>query len=396
MARILYVNYERTPSGATVHRDRLYESLKALGAQVTLLAKPPAAGAAPPGPRPDRLKRWLYFRHTDWALLLMLGRHLRRELLAFLRVRPQVLFLNFTMYLSAIAVARLLRIPVVLQIHAPPYLGCRYAGLPLRWGPLWEAVERWALASADAILVVARPLKEYYVARGVPEAKLSVVPNGADLARFRPETDPAGVIAGYGLKGTTVLGYVGILDRWAGIDRLVELVPWLAARHQSLKLLIVGDGPMREELELSVRRRGLEERVILTGFVPHAEIPQHLAAMDVAVAPYRPVELFYFSSMKLVEYLAMGRAVVAPRTGEIPELVSDGENGVLYPPGDQSEMAARILELLDSPSLRAELGRRAAERITARRWTWEANAREVLRTLSAVAGGAMEACPSRS
>jgi glycosyltransferase involved in cell wall biosynthesis len=385
IGKILYINYETTPSGATVHRDRLYESLKALGVEVTLLSKPwkktsriqdPASGF-------DAVKSWLYLKHTDWAFVLMLGRNLLREVWAFLRLRPRILLLNFTMYLSSVPLARLFGVPVILQIHAPPALHSQYAGVPVRWKNFWQIVEQRVLSLADGILVVSRTLRDYYIARGVPEAKLIVVPNGVDLSRFRPDIGPNRVVTRYRLQGMTVLGYVGILDRWVEIDRLIDMVPRLAAAHKNLKVLIVGDGPLREELQAMVSRLRLEERVILTGFVPHEEIPEHIAAMDVALTPYRRVEVFYNSSMKLVEYMAMGRAIVAPRMGEIPDLIKDGENGLLYSPDDHDEMAQKILALLKSPALRTILGLRAAQSIASLQWTWEANAREVLRAITA-------------
>jgi len=394
IGKILYINYETTPSGATVHRDRLYESLKALGAEVTLLSKPWKEARGIPAQRSgfDAVKRWLYLKHTDWAFALMLGRNLLREVWAFLRIRPRIVLLNFTIYLSSIPLARLFGIPVILQIHAPPALHSQYAGVPVRWKNFWQVVEQWALGLADGIVVVSRALRDYYITRGVPEAKLIVVPNGVDLSRFRPDIDPARVVSRYKLHGMRVLGYVGILDRWVELDRLIDLVPRLSAAEKNLRVLIVGDGPLREELQATVSRHCLEERVILTGFVPHEEIPEHLAAVDVAIAPYRQVELFYASSMKIVEYMAMGLAVVAPRMGEIPELISDGQSGLLYSPGAYDEMAARILALLASPSLRANLGRRAAETIAVRRWTWEANAKEILSNIRALAERQEERC----
>ena len=165
IGKILYINYETTPSGATVHRDRLYESLKALGAEVTLLSRPSKGGGEKQkhGWGFDAMKRWLYLRHTDWALALMLGKNLPRELWAFVRIRPRARFLIFSFHLSSIPLARLFGVPVILQIHAPPALHCQYAGLPLHWRNFWKLVERWALALAEGIVVVSHTLKDYYI-----------------------------------------------------------------------------------------------------------------------------------------------------------------------------------------------------------------------------------------
>src|SRR5207247_157692 len=122
-----------------------------------------------------------------------------------------------------------------------------------------------------------------------------------------------------------VVGFVGSLKPWHGVDTLVEAFRMLRAARPDAHLLLVGEGPSREALERRVASRGLGEAVSFTGAVPYHEIPHYLAAMDVAVAPHAASNHFYFSPIKIFEYLAAGCPVVASAIGQIAELLVDGE-----------------------------------------------------------------------
>jgi glycosyltransferase involved in cell wall biosynthesis len=119
--------------------------------------------------------------------------------------------------------------------------------------------------------------------------------------------------------------------------------------------------------------------VTFTGALPHTEIPQHLAALDIAVAPYRFSDDFYFSPLKVMEYMAMGRAIVAPMLGQIPSLLqgADGPCGLLYPADDQQELATVLLRLIGDTGLRQILGTRAAKQAS-QHYSWQAVAQHVI------------------
>jgi glycosyltransferase involved in cell wall biosynthesis len=139
--------------------------------------------------------------------------------------------------------------------------------------------------------------------------------------------------------------------------------------------------------------------VIFAGQVPHAQIGGYLAAMDVAVAPYRapgPGEGdFYFSPLKVFEYLAAGKPVVAPRLGQIAGILAEGRCGALYPPDDVAALATHLRTLANDPALRASLGRAGAA-LVRERYTWAGNAAQVAqlaRRLMAMRGAAVGASP---
>ena len=156
------------------------------------------------------------------------------------------------------------------------------------------------------------------------------------------------------------------------------LLDRLVSRHPGLRLVIVGDGPLRGALERELRERGLTRSAVLTGWLPHTEVAALVRQFDVALAPYsRPDHDFYFSPLKLFEYMACGVPVVAARLGQIEEVVRDGETGLLYPPGQQEALLAACERLLTDPDLRRRLGWVAAKEIR-NHYTWDRNSERVV------------------
>ena len=141
-------------------------------------------------------------------------------------------------------------------------------------------------------------------------------------------------------------------------------------------MLLVGDGPLKHTLEEQVRKAGLAKAVTFTGIIPHEEIPNYLGVMDVALAPYPDLENFYYSPLKLFEYMAAGKAVVASRTEQVAQIIHHGVTGLLYEPGDRRGVLSCLHELRRSPTLREELGRNAKRACVA--FTWERNAARVV------------------
>jgi glycosyltransferase involved in cell wall biosynthesis len=174
-----------------------------------------------------------------------------------------------------------------------------------------------------------------------------------------------------------VLGFVGGLRPWHGVEILPELIAQLRQRHPSLRLVIAGDGQLRPQLERSLHEKGVAEAVIFTGAVSHMEMPGIIRQFDVALAPYPPLDhAFYFSPLKVFEYMACGVAVVAANCGQIAEIIRDNETGLLYPPGDLSALTAACHRLLANPKLRFALGQAAAGLIR-HQYTWEQNAARI-------------------
>lgn len=224
------------------------------------------------------------------------------------------------------------------------------------------AAERGAVTAirrAGLVVCISEQVAEWV--RGlVPDARLAVVPNGVDRDRVwrgpRLHDD-----------GFTV-GFVGTLKPWHGLDVLADAYAELATNGDGWHLLVVGDGPHGEPLRRRLERLGVDGSVTWTGSVDPADVVLHLARMDVAVAPYPARDGFYFSPLKVLEYLAAGVPVVASAVGEVPALVEHGRTGLLVEPGDATALAQALWMLRADERLRDRLAAAAPTAVRGRTW----------------------------
>jgi glycosyltransferase involved in cell wall biosynthesis len=203
--------------------------------------------------------------------------------------------------------------------------------------------------------------------RGVSDDKITVLPNGADPAAFDPRLDSAPIRARYQLGNRTVIGFVGILRPWHGLELLLEAFSRLAPRERNLHLLMVGDGPSEAALKSQVASLGLDCCVTFTGRVGHTAIREHIAAMDVAVSPRAT---FYASPMKILEYMAMQVAVVAPRMPNIEDICEHGADSLLFEPESAASLADCLTRLVGDAETARHLGLAGRCKIESRlNWT---------------------------
>ena len=306
-----------------------------------------------------------------------------KELAAELKRRfendpPDFIYERASLYAPAgITVARELKIPIILELNAP--LAVEQAAYRATgFGELAAQAERWMLTHADAVVVVSSQLRQHAISLGVKPKKIHVMPNGVNCKLFCPGTRDERLQRKLKLDDGPVLGFVGGLRPWHGVEILPELLKRLQARHRNVRLVIAGDGPLRGELKRGFEKRGLSQNVVFTGLLSHEEMPAVIRQFDVALAPYpRADHAFYFSPLKLFEYMACGVPVVAARLGQIAEVVRHGKTGLLYPPGRLDALTAQCEKLLTHAQLRATLGL-AASKLVHRQFTWNKNAERVV------------------
>jgi glycosyltransferase involved in cell wall biosynthesis len=290
--------------------------------------------------------------------------------------QPDVLYERYMLFNHAgWAAARRTDLPLVLEVNAPlAYERAVYERLRLQ--RIARRCERCVCSRADLVIAVSTPLKDYLVEQGVPEPHIVVLPNGVDPERFRPDVPARGAVRAR-LQipaAAVVVGFVGILRPWHGVELLLEALAKIAGERPDVHLLIVGDGPSRASLEHLVRAQGLEHSVTFSGRVPHDDMPRYIAACDIGVSPRAT---FYASPMKIPEYMATGIAVIAPRLPNLQDLIRDGVNGVLFQPESVDDLSTTLWALINNPHRRFQLGQMARATVLSGR-TWQHNATRIL------------------
>lgn len=205
-----------------------------------------------------------------------------------------------------------------------------------------------------------------------------ICPNGFDPDRFPPLHENA---EKRGSDRPFTVGFLGTLKPWHGLDVLLEAFGLLAHFHPAYHLLVVGDGPLFEALDIRLVEEGLRSRATLTGSVDPSDVPFWLAQMDVGIAPYAVAQGLYFSPLKLVEYMAAGLPVVASRAGQIEDLVTHEKLGLLVEPGNAPELAAAIRRLREMPDFARDIGR-SARAYVLENLTWDAVLDRVVSSVS--------------
>jgi glycosyltransferase involved in cell wall biosynthesis len=315
---------------------------------------------------PGELRRILYNKE--------LAEDLKRR---FENDPPDFIYERASIFATAgISLARHFKVPHILELNAPlaqEQSVYRTTG----FGDLAAQAERWTLNQTDAVLVVSSELRKHVLSLGVRPERIHIVPNGVDPAQFKPAKPDSKLRRKWKLNGAPVLGFVGGLRPWHGVEILPDLLARLNKSKRPIQLVIAGDGQLRSGLERQFKQRELLDHITFTGALPHEQLPGIIQQFDIALAPYpKHTHDFYFSPLKLFEYMACGIPVVAANLGQITEVISDGKTGLLYEPGQLDALANRCEKLLGDSRLRARIGAAAAA-VIRREFTWDKNAARV-------------------
>jgi PEP-CTERM/exosortase A-associated glycosyltransferase len=291
-------------------------------------------------------------------------------------LRPDVLHAHSPVLnaLPALWVGRRRGIPVLYELRAlwedaAVDHGDTHEGSP-RYR-LSRALETFALRRAHHVTTICEGLRREVQGRGVAPERITVIPNAVDTEAFQAAEPQAWLRTKLGLDGKTVIGFAGSFYGYEGLDLLIEAAAILAPSRPALRVLLVGGGPQEEALKRLSAERGIADRVIFTGRVPHGEVQAYYDLIDVLAYPRHRTRLTEtVTPLKPLEAMAQGRLFVASDVGGHRELVRDGETGFLFPAGDARALAAAIASVLDRsdgwPQVRAQ-ARRFVE--NERTWT---------------------------
>jgi glycosyltransferase involved in cell wall biosynthesis len=263
-------------------------------------------------------------------------------------------------------------IPHILEVNAPlidEALEYRQLALP----KIAHAVEKRLFENTNHIIAVSNELKKY-ISDKYPDSRVTVVPNGVRVDHFSS--------SGYKIDNSEndkfTIGFLGSMKPWHGVEILIDSFAGIAEGEDHYHLLIIGDNRKTDRrLEKKCRELKIDKKVTFTGAVEYDEIPKMLQRADVLVAPYPRLDNFYFSSLKVFEYMAAGKAIVASNIGQISSVLTHEKTALLVPPGDTVSLQNTLKRMEQDPGLRRRLGDRA--QIEARtRHTWSQRADRIL------------------
>ena len=288
---------------------------------------------------------------NQWAVVHGLRKRLE-EVVA--EVRPDILHAHSPALngLAALSVSRRHGIPLVYEVRAfwedaaVDHGTSRAGGLRYR---LTRALETHVLKGADAVTTICEGLRGDIIARGLPETKVTVIPNSVALERFPllNGKDEA-LLRELGLQDKPVIGFIGSFYAYEGLPLLLEALPRILSRREDACLLLVGGGPQEALLRRRTTELGLDDRVIFTGRVSHNEVQRYYSLVDIFVYPRLSMRLTELvTPLKPLEAMAQGRLVVASDVGGHKELIEAGVTGELFPAGDADGLAVAVQRLLE-------------------------------------------------
>ncbi len=383
--RITYLNYMYdlygVSIGSTIKALELYKALEEQNHHVKIHWR--QGESSPVDNQSQSLRR---FMKRNFKKLFQEPNQLARNFAFFMgekRIleedRPDLLISRLDAYLCSPGfAANRYKIPHIVEADSPATYEIRHFYPEYFHHPnLMEQIELKMIQHADRAFCVSNQLKSHFISRGIDEKKIEVITNGVDVSRFNPEIPCQFVTKKYNLHKKTVIGFVGSFHYWHGVDNLIQLISEIVTLNPGVVFMMVGrGGALKSDLDRFIREINLEDLVFCTGFVPHEEIPAYINAMDIVVAPYPPLEFFYYSPVKIYEYLACGKPVVTTGIGQIAELIENGKTGLLCDPEDTKALIEAVQQLIRNHKMRASIGRNASGFITSNH-TWEHKARQL-------------------
>ena len=272
------------------------------------------------------------------------------------RYRPDILHAHSPVLnaIPALYVGRKWGIPVVYEVRAFWEDAAVDHGTTMEGSWRYRAtraLETWVYRRVGHVTTICEGLRNDIIERGIPATKVTVIPNAVDFGQFSTGVapDPA-LLRQLDLADARVLGFIGSFYAYEGLPLLLESLPLVLAQADKIKLLLVGGGPQAAFLKQLAEERGIADKVIFTGRVPHTEVQRYYDLIDVLVYPRLAIRLTELvTPLKPLEAMAQGRLVVASDVGGHRELIRNGETGVLFRAGDAAALAAGVLSLLACP-----------------------------------------------
>ena len=392
---ILFHHRTRGRGAEGVHIRGVVKGLRQLNHHVDILSLPGAEPEAEEKTTSDEKINQAPIKKSKFSILSDLTKHvpefvfelfeLAFNLIAVIRLRKTIKEKNITLIYERYSLfmfasvwwAKRHNLPIVLEIND----SCQVQRVrSLTFKKLAAKIEAWIFKNATGLVFISTRFKEVAEQAYGEIANSVVSPNAADLDKFIiDETSGLALRSKLGIENKVVLGYVGAFVHWHGIDWFVDLACQKLKETPDLVLLLVGDGVAFEGIKNRVIEAGVESQVILPGKVPHHEVSSFLSAMDLGILPDSND---YGSPMKLFEFMAMGKGMIAPDFSPIAEVVQDNATSWLFPASNKQACIDKVFEIVNDRVAHQEVGKNARSYIENER-QWKHNAEQLLSLVTA-------------
>lgn len=372
------------PAGYATHMREIIKAWRAQGHEVHPVIMGGTSPAEPGNGQTSRqikdlLKKGipsLVWETTKDLQLRRFDRRAKQQLLAEIEAFDPDLIYERANYLqtSGVEAAQATHIPHYLEVNAPYVEERQHLN-----GKTWlsqraEQAEQQQQLTTDQIIVVSSALRDFFSKKWqIPQDKYLITPNAIDPDKIHPDSSRvASLKQSLGLQHQTVFGFVGSMFKWHGVDILITAFAALA--DQDSHLLIVGDGAIRPELEALAAALAIAGRVTFTGSVPHTDVFNYLALMDITLMSNSN---WYGSPIKIFEYGAMGKAIIAPDKVPVQDVMIHEQHGLLVPPKVEAVVTA-MQRMLHDTTLREKLADQFQQKVLTEH-TWPQMAQMIIK-----------------
>jgi len=333
----------------------LADNLTRLGNSVTLFL--PKIGY----PKKQTIAKVIEIPFADIPLIRPVSFHLISGLILFIKLikRADFLYVRQLNSFLPLLIAKLFRIPTFFEVPNDPYLAYQSSGKIRRF--FEKTIDRYSIMLANKIIVLSEWSKRRLSKFGrIPNSKIIVLPSGTDTKLFQPLgkkecCDKLHIDPSY-----YYVGFVGSFFLHQGIDTLINAAPIILSEIESTRFLLVGDGPMMDIWKNKVKKKGLQDVFVFTGQVPYKKVPEYIGVMDICVAPHKK-DSNQASPVKIFDYMACGRPVVASDIEVAREIIGESECALLVSPEKVNDLAKGIISLIEDGERRKEMSIRGRQ-----------------------------------
>lgn len=368
--KILYHHRIASKDGQYVHVEELTNALDELGHELHFVAPQVNENADFGGDGgfvsklkkalPKALYEILELSYSAWVFTKLV--------VAILKFKPEVIYERYNLYQPAgVLAAKLFNIPLLLEINAPlAEERAKYSGLALQG--FAKKIEDFTWRGASHCLPVTDVLADYMREADIPESRITVIHNGV-RQQFIDEMMQHDINVN---KQEIVIGFTGFIHPWHGMDKALEAI----AEHKELplRLICVGDGNILPDLRQQAERLGISEKVEFKGLVTRDKVLDFVKEFDIAL---QPDVTAYASPLKMFEYMAVGALIVAPKTSNIQEILSD-DTALFFEKGDKADFKKALTTAITSYKVLDCKRRAVKQSVLDKQFVWEENARKVV------------------